>query len=764
MERENEALRERLTRMSQAVLQINESLEYDDVLDEVVDGARELTAARYGVITLLDESGEIQSFVTSGMTPEEHQAMFEMSEGPLFYKYLGALTEPLRLPDVRAYISELGLPEFRLPVRMPDTFPFLAAPIRRRNERLGTICLGPKENGGEFTSEDEETLVMFASQAAMVIANARRHREERRARMHLETLIRTSPVGVLVFSAKTGDLLSINREVERIVSSLHEPDQRADVLFGVSSVLRSDGSEFSLDNLSLAQVFRAEETVRAEEVVIRGPGGRKVSTIVNATPVRSDDGELDTFVVTLQDMTPLKEAERLRAEFLGMVSHELRAPLSTIKGSAETLLQESSDLHPAETRQFHRIILDQANHMRVLIRDLLDVALIETGTLAVSAEPTRLVGLVDQARSRFGGSSVLQIELPSDLPAVMVDRHRIVQVLSNLLSNADRHSPNGSVITVTAGPEGVHVALSVTDSGVGSPADLMPNLFKKFTGLGGHHGSGLGLAICKGIVEAHGGRIWAESEGPGRGSRFTFTLPVVEEAGLSPSFSGGGKKVLAVDDDPHSLRYVRDALTAAGYVPVLTGDPTEIPRLMEQEQPDLVLLDLMLPGTDGLELMDGVFRAAGVPVIFLSLYGQDEVIARALALGAVDYIVKPFSQTELAARIETALLRKKLPRDHAFGELTISPARREVTVGGQPVHLTGIEFRMLSALSADAGRVLTYEHLLREVWGPDNNGDLRPMRTVVRTLRQKLGDDAGNPKYIFTEPRVGYLMALGERA
>ena len=103
------------------------------------------------------------------------------------------------------------------------------------------------------------------------------------------------------------------------------------------------------------------------------------------------------------------------------------------------------------------------------------------------------------------------------------------------------------------------------------------------------------------------------------------------------------------------------------------------------------------------------------------------------------------------------------PEEIALGDLQVNFPKREVLVSGNPARLTSIEFRMLSELSALGGQVLTYEHLLHKVWGPDNSGDLRPMRTVVRSLRQKLGDDASNPKYIFTQPRVGYLMAKGDR-
>ena len=614
---------------------------------------------------------------------------------------------------------------------------------------------------------------MFASHAAMAIANARRHREEQRARAYLETLIDTTPVGVVVFNAGTGVPVSLNREGRRLVDGLTNPGQTAEQLLDVLTFRCADGREISLREFPLAEALSTGETVRAEEIVISVPDGRSVSVLLNATAIRSEEGQVESVVVTLQDMTALEELDRLRAEFLGMVSHELRAPLTSIKGSAATVLGSSADMDPAVVRQFFRIIDEQADHMHDLVADLLDVAV-----------------LVDRARSAFtsaGGRNNLAIDIPPDLPLVMADRRRIVQVVGNLLSNAAKHSSESSVITVTVVREDVHVAVSVADEGRGIPSERLPYLFRKFTRTDGDDlgsgvaGSGLGLAICKGIVEAHGGRIWAESEGPGMGARFTFTIPTVEMSGsgaasgpspLSTRSSrravveaGERVRVLAVDDDPQALRYVRDALAKAGYEPIVTGDPEEALRLVAEEKPDLVLLDLMLPGTDGIELMKDILGAGDVPVIFVSAYGRDELIARAFDMGAVDYVVKPFSPTELAARIRAAL-RKRAASEPAepyvLGDLTIDYAERSVTLSGRPLPLIAMEYRLLAELSANAGRLLTYEHLLERVWGEKSSGDVRPMRTIVSKLRRKLGDDADNPTYIFTEPRVGYRMPKGE--
>ena len=783
LERENQALRDRLSRLSQASLRINESLDFETVLQGALDSACSLTGARYGVIALIGASGRIEDSVTSGLTPEEHRRFMDYPEGMPFLEYLNGIPEPLRLRDFHSYMRSLGLPEFRPPFPVSSPLPFLSAPIRHLGENVGAIYVGEKEV--EFTAEDEETLVMFASQAALVIANARRHRDEQRARAGLETLVNTTPVGVLVFDAKTGGVASVNREARRIVSGLCEPGGSAEQLLEVLTFRRADGREVSLAEFPLAQGLMTGETVRAEEIVLLAPDGRSVTTLVNSTPIFSEEGEVESVVVTMQDLTPLEDLERLRAEFLGMVSHELRTPLTSIKGSADTLLEASAELDPAEMTQFFRIIRDQSESMRHLIGDLLDVARIETGTLPVSPEPVEVTVLVDEARSRFqsgGGRSNLVIDIPLDLPRVMADRRRIVQVLNNLLSNAARHSNDLSPIRVAAVRDGVHVAFSVADNGVGVTAERLPHLFRKFSRLGGEErgretgGSGLGLAICKGIVEAHGGRIRAESDGLGLGSRFAFTLPAVDEPAAVRSRRPRRRRerertrILCVDDDPQTLRYVRDALTRAGYAPIVTGDPEEVSRLMREEAPQLVLLDLVLPGSDGIELMQQVREIADVPVIFLSAYGQDEVIARAFDLGAADYVVKPFSPTELAARIRAALRKRAAPelaepaQPYVRGELSIDYRQRRVTLAGRAVALTIIEYRMLVELSANAGRPLTHEHLLQRVWGPDKGQDSAPVRNIVKRLRHKLGDDPGHPGYIFAEPSVGYRMEQGEGA
>ena len=464
-------------------------------------------------------------------------------------------------------------------------------------------------------------------------------------------------------------------------------------------------------------------------------------------------------------MTPLEDLERMRAEFLGMVGHELRTPLAAITGSIVTLLDGSLELDPPEMREFFRIIEEQAGYMRALISDLLDVARIESGTLDVALEPAEVADLVDRARNiilNSEGENNIQIDLPRDLPRVLADRRRIVQVLSNLISNASRYAPERSTIRVRAARENFHVAIWVANDGKGVPTERLPYLFRKYSRFdaegGGreNRGPGIGLAICKGIVEAHGGRIWAESDGEDLGTRFIFTLPLAAESAPAEIVTerepdrlqvqaSQSTRILVVDDDPYTLRNVRNMLSQAGYSPIVTGNPEKVPALIRENRPHLVLLDLVLPGTDGIEMMEQMTEMADLPVIFLSAYGRDETIADALQKGASDYLVKPFSPTELVARIEAALRKRAAPGlssqrgPYRMGGLAIDYVERIVSVSGQPVKLTATEYRLLYELSVNAGQVMSYAQLLQRVWDMEDVG----RRKVGALFRQETATQTG---------------------
>ena len=784
---EGRAPGDRLSRLSQAILRINESLDFDTVLQEVVDSARLLAGSRYGAITVFGETGQQPDFIVSGLTREEHQGLWEMPQGLGFFEYLSGVETPLRVSDIAGHLRALGMGEFSPPV---PASALLVAPIRHQGVGVGTIYLAHEAEGREFSQEDEETLVMFAAQAALVIANARRHRQEQRAKADLETLVNTSPVGVVVFDAGTGTLSFINREALRIVAGLSDPGQSPEQLLEVLTFRRADGREVSLREYPLARALSSGETVRAEEIEISVPDGRRVSAIINSTPILSEEGVVGSVVVTLQDLPPTRELGRQRAEFLGMVSRELLAPLTSIRGSAAAVLKDLTRLDLEKARQFFSLIEWQADRMQGLIWDLLELARIEAGTLLLTPEPTDVAFLVGQAQAslREGGQgNPVEVDLPPDLPQVAADRQRALQVLERLLSNASGYSPEGSVITMSARREENQVAVCVAGRGQDMPFQPLSLLFRRRSLAGveresGTGGEALGVAVCRGIVEAHGGRLWVENDGPGLGSRCIFTLPVAEEAapgrgapaGRSSAYAGraarGLGRVLVVVDDPQALWHIRNTLTEAGYTPIATWDPEEVERLIASERPHLVLLDAALAGAGGTGLVQRVSEATGAPVVLLSGRGPapEGELALAFESGADDYIARPFSTTELVARVGAALRRRdptvREPDQGSFhlGELAIDYARRRVTVGGRAAGLTETEYRLLCELAVNAGRTLTREHLMTRVWSARDPGDSSMLRGYVRRLREKLGESADNPRYIFNEPRAGYRLGEAE--
>ena len=246
--RENEVLRERIATLHAAILRINASLDLDTVLTEVMECARRLTGARYGVIVTVDERHVPQDFIVSGLTPDQEREILTWPDGVLLFEHLRNLPAPTRLPDFPGHVRELG-------IDAPWIFSrtFLGTPMLHQDEEVGHFFLADKAGGDEFTGEDEEVLALFASQAALAIANARTHRAEQRARADLEALIETSPVGVVVFDARSGHPVSFNREARRIVERLREPGHPPEQILEVLTCRRADGREVSLRQFPIAQ-------------------------------------------------------------------------------------------------------------------------------------------------------------------------------------------------------------------------------------------------------------------------------------------------------------------------------------------------------------------------------------------------------------------------------------------------------------------------------------------------------------------------------
>lgn len=287
--------------------------------------------------------------------------------------------------------------------------------------------------------------------------------------------------------------------------------------------------EAALDQLRLHG-----ETAPFEEEYIRKDGTR-VPILIGGALIHEEPMEWVCFVLDLTEQKKAQEQlDRMRSEFIGTISHELKTPLTAIKGSVAIGLSERMPPSPEEARELFSVIDEQSERLRELIANLLDMTRIEADALPVHPEKDDVESIIEDARATFVRGSPryhVRMQIDGALPPVKADRRRIVQVLTNLLRNAGDASPEPGVITVSAEQDGSWVTVHVQDRGRGIPADKLPIVFEKFVQIHakGRKGTGLGLPISKGIVEAHGGRIWADSPGEGRGATFSFTLPIYQE-------------------------------------------------------------------------------------------------------------------------------------------------------------------------------------------------------------------------------------------
>jgi two-component system KDP operon response regulator KdpE len=220
--------------------------------------------------------------------------------------------------------------------------------------------------------------------------------------------------------------------------------------------------------------------------------------------------------------------------------------------------------------------------------------------------------------------------------------------------------------------------------------------------------------------------------------------------------------ILVVDDEPQIRRFLRTSLAAHGYGVLEASNGADALRLASSERPDLMVLDLGLPDTDGLDVLKGLREWSHMPIFILSVRQAEAEKVKALEAGADDYVTKPFGTAEFVARVKSALRRRlQVPAGEpvfVVGGLQFDLARRVVTLDGAEIHLSPKQYRLLQMLVQNAGRVVTHEQLLREIWGADHTEDVQYLRVFVRKIRNKIEADPARPRYLLTELGVGYRL------
>ncbi|HYQ41271.1 MAG TPA: hybrid sensor histidine kinase/response regulator [Polyangiaceae bacterium] len=367
----------------------------------------------------------------------------------------------------------------------------------------------------------------------------------------------------------------------------------------------------------------------------------------------------------------LEDAVHARDSVLSVVAHDLRSPLNIVSLAANTLLPQLSDL--AARRTVERILrsVQRADQM---LSDLLAISAVETGLFSVETAPVDaaelILGILESQYSLATAASVIvAADVSPDLPLLLADEKRLVDVLENLVGNAVKFTAPGGSITIGANNQGSEILLWVKDSGVGIAAEQMPHIFDRFwqAAKKERRGIGLGLSICKAIVEAHGGRIWAEST-VGVGTTMFFTIPAVpqlEQRARPVEIA----KILLVDDRPENLLSLKAILEKPGYELVTAKSGQEALAFALRETFAVALLDIAMPGMSGLEVavhLKELERSRDIPIIFVTAFGDDpDEIHRAYSAGGADYLVKPLDpevvRKKVAVFVDLSRRQRRIP-------------------------------------------------------------------------------------------------------
>lgn len=381
-------------------------------------------------------------------------------------------------------------------------------------------------------------------------------------------------------------------------------------------------------------------------------------------------------------------AIKTREDVLAIVSHDLKNPIATM-GLAADLLSKAASCDSNTITDIAKTIRTSVNQTNQLIGDLLDFAKIQSGSLSVDIYSEKLSDFMSPtidslkvlANSRH---QKLLTDIPDNLKEVACDRHRIAQVLSNLLGNAIKFTPDGGTILVTARQEEHGVSVSVIDNGPGIAKDDLPKIFDRFwqAKKTQHLGTGLGLSIAKGIILAHGGQIWAESD-LGKGSCFTFSLPfatdktpkhILKDHSLYSSRrdenSLKGIRVLVVDDSPEMVFLIKHVLQRAGCMVSEANSVAEAMKTLQSETPDIILTDIEMPLESGYELLEKIKNLPEtslnfhIPVVALTAHSRAQELEKIKETGFELTLSKPVNQESLLRAVKTLTRQSSLVRLH----------------------------------------------------------------------------------------------------
>jgi len=516
---------------------VGSSMEQSRLLDLFLDWITQMVNAEASSVLLFDEKRERLEFAAATGPRSETIRQFHLRSGEGIAGWCAQKGVPVIVNNVASD------PRFMKEIANEIDFhprSILCVPIQAKSVVLGVIELINKKDGSPFTHDDQKLLVAFGNQAGVMLENARLYSLlEAKVELANQQLVEANQE----LSVEKGKLEAI---VHSMTEALIVLDASRQVVFANAAalrVLRREG-EASIYGRDVAEVIEQDELrrgiestyKRAEETTIKelkiSEDSPRVYS-VHLAPIREKDAAVAGIVVVFNDITELKELDQAKSDFVSFVSHELRSPITAIKGFASTLLREDMTDRQVQI-EFLKIIAQECDRMTRLIASLLDLSRIEAGrALDLDYEQVNLVTLLESVVDRhrlYATGHEFSLSVDPSLTHLYADRDKLEQILINLVGNAVKYSPNGGKITITAHEVNGNAVVSVQDEGIGIARDQLGSLFQRYRRVAGKGskkivGTGLGLYLTRHLVEAHGGKIEVDSE-LGKGSTFTFTIPM----------------------------------------------------------------------------------------------------------------------------------------------------------------------------------------------------------------------------------------------
>lgn len=496
--------------------------------------------------------------------------------------------------------------------------------------------------------------------------------------------------------------------------------------------------------------------------------------------IKQQNEELESNIKLIQKQNDeLQLADKLKDEFLATTSHELRTPLHGMVGIAETLVSGANGVIPASQKYQLDIIIKSGQRLANLVDDLLDYHKMRYGSMDIQKSAVSLASatrLVLELSNHLLGNKTIRIinQVPADLKAVSADPQRLEQVLYNLIGNAIKYTSEGKIV-ISATIVDDHVRVQVVDTGQGIPAEHLEHIFEPLIQAGQdasryRQGAGLGLSISRQLIELMGGSLYVSSQ-PMVGTTFSFTLPLASEEeiqatqtlvahghfqipeinlensdDLSLPENPDGPLLYVADDEPVNLRVLESFLRLEGYRVRTVSDGPETLALVEQEKPELLLLDIMMPGMSGYQVCSELretYDHAELPIIMLTALSQTEDRVRGFEAGANDYLSKPFNKQELAARIQAHLTASKAEMRHMENKVLESELRQRAVVEASLLETQG---RLLEQLESAPEAIICLREDQRIRFA--NEAACKLFKRSLEQLKRSSADELIAPKYL----------------